>query len=521
MATGATFTLVSNDGRMDQILFATNLLNDNITNIRNRKRAAGETDVNPSLIDIERSHVLFPNAHFKPSVAMGLEYFKISANNVNLGNEVQLSIPQYGDFFADMVLNVGISAPSTSYVGTATNGDLSSCVLYKHCDYPGERLIEETRFEVNSNPIDSYTNETYVLHRQFRLSQDKRVSWNKCMGQEAPYTANTAVPDVTSVTTAPVTAHTKVAVYDGYQTYKKTHPDLNLWIPLLFWFNTDPRLAFPSVSVPYGQRFITFRLTSAANIYRAIINPASTDALTSPSLSTPQVSTFDLYINNLFLLPEIHDIFIDRVAFTLIRVHRRQTQNLNKSADNIHLVSLKWPIECVWFGFQPVSNVTKNGIVSETGDQASVVDPNMEDWHRYGQVSNSVGQAAATVVGATTKLNVKTETGHINTLNLTAHGVSLFASYPAAFFNQYIPYQYGGSNVCSPTDPGLYMYTFSMYPGTYQPSGHFNASRARELYLAYTSSYITSSNTATFFICAQAINFILITEGSCTLRYST
>jgi hypothetical protein len=30
-----------------------------------------------------------------------------------------MSIPQYGDFFADMVLNVVINTPTTSYTGTA------------------------------------------------------------------------------------------------------------------------------------------------------------------------------------------------------------------------------------------------------------------------------------------------------------------------------------------------------------------------------------------------------------------
>ena len=521
MATGGTFALVTNDGRMDSMLLANSLLRDNITNIRARKKAQGEADTNPSLMDLERSHVLFVNSHFKPYVAVGLEYFKISANNVNLGSEVQMSIPQYGDFISDMVLNVIIRAPTTSYAGTASSGNSADVVLYKHCEYPGERLLEETRFEVNSNPIDSYNNDTYVLHRQFRVSEDKLLSWKRCMGQEVPYTATACVPDGTGVTTAPVSQRAKFDVYNGYQTYKQTHSDLNLWIPLLFWFNTDPRLAFPSVSVPYGQRFITFRLTAASNIYRAIINPQAGSEITAPSLSTPQVSTFDLYINNIFLLPEVHDIFIDRVAFTLIRVHRRQVQNLNKSSDSIHLVQLKWPLEVLWFGFQPKANVTTNTDVEQHNNQTAVSDPNMEDWHRYSRVTNSLGQASGTVNGLATKVNIKQATSHITSLQLQAHSVNLFQAYPAEFFNQYIPYQYGGSNVRSPTDPGLYMYSFSLYPGVYQPSGHFNASRARELYLNYTSNYIDSTNTANFMIHAQCVNFLLVSEGSCTLRYST
>ncbi len=517
MSSGGVFILVSNDGRMDQMLIGNEMLRDTITSVRARRAANGEADINPSLGDLERSHVLFVNSHWKPYVAIALQYFKVSQNNVSLGTEFQVSIPQYGDFFTDMVANVVISTPSTSFTGTGSAA--SDRVLYRHCDYPGERLFDEVRFEVNSNLLDSYTSDAYVMHRQFSVPADKRTAWDRCMGQDIGNEATTAVPD-TTVSTAPVTAHIKSKVYDGNQTFRTTHSDLNLWIPLLFWFNQDTRLAFPSVAVPYGQRFITFRLTQASNLFYACINPAATATLTNPVLTTPQISTFDLYINNLFLLPEVHDIFIDRVAFTLIRVHRRQTANLNKSSDRIHLVQLKWPIEDIKFGFQLVAN-TASPLTNDTvASQASVINPNMEDWHRYGQVAN-ITSAAAAIVGAQTKMNVKGTASHITTLRLQAHGVDLFGDFPAAFFNQYIPYQFGGSKVVAPSDPGLYMYSFALHPGTYQPSGHFNCSRARELYLEYTSTAISSSAPANFVLQATALNFLLVTEGSCSLRYST
>lgn len=514
MSQGGVFILVSNDGRMDQVLISNEMLRDNIAAVKARRAAAGEADVNPSLNDLERSHVLFVNAHFKPYVAISLQYFKTSANNVTLGSEVQIAVPQYGDFFADMVANVVISAPTTSYTGSATTA--SDVVLYRQCEYPGERLFEETRFEVNSNLLDSYNNEAYVLHRQFSVPQDKMVAWKRCMGQEIGAEATTAVPD-TEVSTAPVTAHLRTEVYDGFQTPKTAHADLNLWIPLLFWFNQDPRLAFPSVAVPYGQRFITFHLTQASNLYWAFINPAASTALTAPTLSTPQISTFDLYINNLFLLPEVHDIFIDRVAFTLVRVHRRQVQNCNKSADRIHLVQLKWPVTDIKFGFQLVENLASPTSNDTLLSQASVVSSNMENWHRYSKVTDSK-LAAAAVNGAASKLNVKFEASHIVKLRLQAHGVDLFGEFPSQFFNNYIPYKYGGYGLSAPTDPGLYFYSFALHPTIYQPSGHFNCSRARELYLEYTSSEIDSSNPANFVVQATALNFLLVSEGSASLK---
>lgn len=52
----------------------------------------------------------------------------------------------------------------------------------------------------------------------------------------------------------------------------------------------------------------------------------------------------------------------------------------------------------------------------------------------------------------------------------------------------------------------------------YQPSGHFNVSRARELYLNYNSSF-SSSPSSDWFVTAQAINFILMsTPANCRIR---
>jgi len=501
---------------MDQLLLASQLLRDNIAAVKARRAQSGEADTNPTLADIERSHVLFVNAHHKPYVAIAFQYFKVSAPNPTFGSAVNVSIPQYGDFFGDMVANIVIRAPDASLTGTTSDAAVDVPV-FKHCDYPGERIFDQVAFEVNSNPIDSYTSESYVIHRQFQVPQDKLVAWKRCMGQEVPYKST---PAFSATGVAPSGMRLAQDVYSGYQTYKKTHDDLTLWVPLLFWFNQDVRLAFPSVSVPYGQRFITFSITQAANIYRCILNPASTTSgLTDPKISIPQISTFDLYINNLFVLPEIHDIFIDRVAFTLVRVHRRQTQNLNKAEDSIHLVQLKWPVESLIFGFQPTINKVKNTNVTAQGTQLSCSSGDMEDWHRYCKVTNTT---TAAVMGAGGEsVIVKTTAPHISTLQLQAHSVDIFAIFPAQFFNAYIPLQFGGSNITAPTDPGLYFYSFALFPMTHQPSGHFNTSRARELYLNYTSSYIKSDTTATFFVEARAINFLLVSEGSCSLRYST
>ena len=224
--------------------------------------------------------------------------------------------------------------------------------------------------------------------------------------------------------------------------------------------------------------------------------------------------------------PDIHDIFIKRIGFTLVRVHRRQITNVNKAADVIHLQQLKWPIETIYLGIRPTANITANVKVDNNttpNTQLSIVDPLMEDWHRFGTVSNTFnnGTGATAVNGISTNFHLKNTAPHITFLSIETHGIPLYNNLPAAFFNAYIPLTYGGWNVVTPTDIGLYMITFNLYPGSYQPSGHMNASRAREFYFRYTSNYIASDVTGDLIINAVAINFLLISDGSAIKRYTT
>src|SRR5690606_20876453 len=99
-------------------------------------------------------------------------------------------------------------------------------------------------------------------------------------------------------------------------------------------------------------------------------------------------------------------------------------------------------------------------------------------------------------------------------IDIEAHGVPLYREIPTKFFNSYIPYVYGGHHISTPTDCGALMVTFNLYPGSYQPSGHINTSRAREFYLGYHSDTVGGViPTADLVVVAIAINFLLISDG--------
>lgn len=121
--------------------------------------------------------------------------------------------------------------------------------------------------------------------------------------------------------------------------------------------------------------------------------------------------------------------------------------------------------------------------------------------------------------GECAQAEVRKHSPTVSKLSITAHGIDIYKEMPGTFFHSYTPYTFGGHNVASPEDPGAHMITFCLYPGSYQPSGHVNVSRAREFYLRYWSEgAVSSESPADLVVVASAINFLLISDGSAVKR---
>lgn len=618
MATAGLFKLITNEGKQDRMLMATELLNKRLREIeRTRARDPRIQDSTPTLVDIERTHVLFMNAHFKPFAAIGYEYNYISPESgiARLGSSFKFSIPQFGDFFHDMVMHVrlgAVEATNAAHWDDPANNPADGRELLRYVDYVGTRLVKHVRFTVNGNPLDAYSSETANFHQKFFVTPNKQTGWDRNMAQEVPKMGYADVASANNRSGRGAGVREKREVCDGPQTAKPSHDTVEMFIPLLFWFNQDPRLAIPSVSIPYGQRFIEVEFAQTREILQHLHanNPALDSPATAPA-PVPEVEVCNLYINNIFVNPEVHDIFIKRIGFSLIRVHLEQNNRVNKATDNIQLTQLKWPVETLYLGLRPEEN--NNSSNSKM----------LEDWHSYSYVTDSVvgsgalgdypvlaflpagatvGDLDAAVLGSSASgrqldsvevvtgaaagdtltlavlnqwlgyygfrqldagtalttaqdiadawpmppqqipdtdgvgttmvsagagaeasaLRYKSCQPTIDTLNIEAHGIPLYRDIPAQFFNSYVPFTYGGSHINTPKDCGSYMVPFNLYPGSYQPSGHINLSRAREFFVRYRSSIVDSVvNNADLVVVAVAINFLLISDGSAVLRYST
>lgn len=652
MSTGGIFQLITNDGKQDRMLMASDLLRNRLDTIKAlRERDPTIKDPTPTLLDIEKTHVIFTNAHFKPFVAIGFEYNKTNASsgNATLGSDVTFSIPQFGDFFHDMVLYIKLKQPTL----TLTASDVSDQPLMRWCPYPGERICKTVEFEVNGNPLDKYRSEDVNFHREFCVPPNKKLGWDRCVGQEEAEVGYVDQPNWADSGVAPSAIAHRVGMtaFSGDQTpsgQKDVAVYKELLVPLLFWCNRDVRLSVPSVAIPYGQRFIKVSLCQGEELVNLVPRGAGgwTDSTIGGSLNYDNMlRTIELYINNIFVNPEIHKIFIHRIGFTLIRVHRQQILAADKNTNEVLLNQLKWPIETMFVGMRmkdynstdttlrrqhldkwhtfckvtdtarkvqgwrngkltlkndafalpqasllninstatnnlrltgvtgaaaggvnlyeginagdileitlTTANTTSTAVTSTvvlTLEVAQVVassvnDPSGPTYHNAYILFKQLVQDVSGLTGMPTAANVTINNGTtikvyrsdsaemsgsvpvqsptIDALTIKAHGIPIYNNFMSKFYNAYLSYQYGGPNLNAPKDLGALLIPFNLYPGSYQPSGHINVSRAREFYLSYDSSVIDTNNNGILIVSAMAINFLLISDGSAVLRYST
>lgn len=509
MSNGGVTQLITNNGIQDKLIMATDKLMkrlqqisyEKLTSLRHKYPYKSDKELlsmdsnwTPTLNSIEKSHIMFVNSSFKPFVAMTHEYSRTPPRKgkAELGNTFSFTLPIIGEFVNDAVMYIKISGLSA----------VSALDKVRYVEFLGHRLMKKVAIKVQNHLFDEYGSDEMNAYWQYKVPIQKETGYLRNIGQEVPKIGYlTADPTVDEVREYRLFG-------DGPQTFKQKQLDVEMWIPLLFWFK-DIKTALPNFILPMNQTDIEITLEEGSKLI------AFADHGGGGKYNIPTVSECFLYVNHLFLLPEINRIFVSRFGFQLIRVHRRQDKTiLDTDSKSIRLNGLKWPVECIYIGFRPISNET-----------------NSKKWHRNTFINEkSVKQAVVTGV-ATVQVNSAVyldEQEPISSLELTAHDVKIYPSLPPAFYNSYLPFRYG-ERTKTPKDLGWYMMNFNFNPGEYQPSGHFNVSQERELYLNYISAIdsstgnpiINKSNPARLIVLADCINFLLFNKGSATLRFST
>lgn len=533
MASGGTFVLLSNDKSIDKYLLNTELLSKRIQSITAKKTNDRDNqiqakldlisgyqktinskkisdankqiaqnkidslnndidllkkrDVGPSITEIEHSHFYFINTLYKPMVAIGLEYSKtLNKTKTVFGGTARFDIKNNGDFFSDMAVYIKLGKMKAN----------NSINKVKYCDFLGHRLFNRVQFVTNENVVDEYYSEDYNFYYNFELPDHKKESWLRCIGQE------TAKKCYLIMDPLNVDYREEKYILDGNQTLKYQHDEVEMVIPLLFWY-CDPKYAISNSIMQVEQTHINIDINSIDKLAEFADYGHDNSGFTQPD-----IVEMSLYTNHIFVNTEIRDLFNNKFKFQLIRIHKNKNIILNTN-NNILLNDLKFPVESMYMTFRPIINMTGTN--------------NMETWH----MNNNLTYTEISFPSILSDKSLAYTNGYyyqedrvIDTLGLKAAGVQLFDLNPSIIYDSYLPTQYNKNELMAPKNSGMYMINFSLFPNQAQPSGYLNTSNTRELYLEFTSKYISTSNPIQFILSAKALNFIIMENGKMTLKYT-
>src|SRR3989344_859214 len=341
------FLLDSQIGKQSELLVASNRLKEHLDAISKHRQ--------PTIDDIYTKNNLFVTSEFKPHVKIGHEYIGVrpaGAENFRLTNSssrptIRFNITEInGDFMHDAVVRLVIK-------GFGQGG--SDWPRFRYCDLPGIRIFRRVLFEVDKNHIDSYTTEDMLLYDKTSVSTDNSSAWYRCLGQQSVHDATLYMADFQ------VDQH--IAITDGPQTFKTAQSDLELFIPFIFWFNTNVTQSFQMSLMGGLQKFFEVELAPLADIIQAV---NANGTINTTALSAVDITSITLYIKNIFVDPVIYDVLTLRKTLTLMRSRRLQVKQLTTPAGEVQLRQIKYPVESLVIGFRPNINADPTNVSSPT-----------------------------------------------------------------------------------------------------------------------------------------------------------
>jgi hypothetical protein len=508
MSNGGTFaTLESNTKSVERdninaILMADRMVKSRLEKLRSAKakKYAGadgvvpERDIDktvPSWEELSRFNFVYPIAHYKPFVRMGFGFFKmvLDSSSYDFGSTVIAKYPLFGDFLTDTVLHVDLINLQAV--------DLNGRCLY--CDYPGQKYVERTTLKLGSLVIDEYYDYDQVIFFNTEISNDRFSAYRRMMGQE--------VPKLAYLTLDPLADNWRIYHFigDGAQTGKRTHGNMEMWIPMLFWFCVDQKNALPTFPIENaGDLTITMQIVERNEfVFGTGYQGASSD------VTGPQVRIFELYSRQLFMNTDALDVLKERLGFQLIRTHRTKITTTTDSNIYINLNYFKYPIE--EFSFMMVLRDYET--THDRWYRGTLLDP-VEYRMAIALQPEVIGEASELGYSFAQSYN---EVELFDRLTMNCNGVQLYYEVEPQFFNSYTPYAYGNDTIV-PREKGFYVIPFNMQRFGHQPTGFLlpDGKPGNEIFLE--SSVVGVDLPAKVIASAKSINFLIFSKDSMTLR---
>ena len=377
----------------------------------------------------------FRKVHKKHTNFSKFEFGHHFTGKMQFGQKIKVKIDKKGDLLTNMVLQVKL--PDVDI--TETN----------YIDAIGNFMIKDVTLRMGGIVIDKLTSDYIDMYYNNYFEFSKQSAYKKLVGKSS-----------SSYTT------------DDNKT------DMDLLIPLPFWFTKHLHQALPLISLQYTDIDIEINFKDASEVYCRFESSDFTSSITPPATAI----TFDeciLFCEYVYLDVPERKYFLQEKELNYIIEQLQEntfTASASKSLGNYELI-FNHPVKELIMYYFTDSNKTKNR------------------WNIYTYKNTTIKKP-------------------ITKIGLSFNGLDRFEPRMSKYFEYYQPIMHHNSTFSE----SIYYYSFSDNVSNYQPSGSCNFSKIDDARLNIT--YNTNLEAGTFTVLAVNYNFLKIKNGMAGILFS-
>ena len=281
----------------------------------------------------------------------------------DFGRRVQCTISRNGDLAYRTYLQVTL--PEINQAMGLSNFGANTGVYARWLDFPGEQLIAQVEVEIGGQRIDRQYGDWMHIWNQLTMSAEQQRGYFKMVGN------TTQLTFITDPSFSDVDGPCESMAPRQVCAPRNALPESTLYVPLQFWFCTNPGLALPLIALQYHEVKINLDIRPIDECLWAVttlncgatVSPASNVPYTS-SKPVPATIAYNqsmvaasLYVDYVFLdtderrrmAQNPHEYLITQLQFT-------GDESVGSSSNKIKL-NFNHPVkELIWV-VQPDTNV--------------------------------------------------------------------------------------------------------------------------------------------------------------------
>ena len=403
----------------------------------------------------------FFKAVYRRHTNFSIESIRQQLVNKGIGErDLRAKLSRSGDLIGKMTLEVKLNR------GDAQNVTGSGTYL-NWTNNTGHAFIKECELLIGGQTIDKHTSKWLDIYNEtFDKDEQEWIGINKHPGK-----------------------------FGYFKKGSKTvnQQELKLYIPLHFWFCDNPGLYLPIIGISKHDVELHIKTRSVEYLFN----------LDGELSFTNTEADVDLWCDYIFLdEDEKRKFVLEKKAYLI-----QQVQIYEKKMELINEINLYHPVKQLFWVIQESTVNTESGSGSSGMDVLANVSGqpplNKNDYFNYQSKSDGNKEIVYAVPSFES----------FRTAKLCLNGNDRFSERDASYFRLLQPLN-GGLKVPA---KHIYMYSFSLNPMEFQPSGTCNFSRLDKTELIFTSGYDFVDEQ----LCVYAINYnvLIVSSGMAGLVY--